>query len=99
MNQDSPFNFARAPGGGRTASTTTAELRQHVDVDVLRALDAIARSKGVDRHVYINSVLSGHVNEMLHEASLVVRQLWGNPLLTEALGAPLEFFEGDLSND
>lgn len=82
--------FAR--GTGRTSSADTMELRQQCDANTLRVLDALARAKGMERPAYIEALLEEHAKEALHEASLVLRQLRGNPLLTEALGAPLENF-------
>ena len=81
--------FAR---GGRTTSIDTMELRQQCDANTLRVLDALARAKGMDRPAYIEALLQEHAKRELHEASMFVRQLRGNPLLLEALGAPLEKF-------
>ncbi len=82
--------FAR--GTGRTSCSDTMELRQQCDANTLRVLDALARAKGMERPAYIEAVLEEHAKEALHEASLIVRQLRGNPLLVEALGAPPETF-------
>lgn len=82
--------FAR--GTGRTSCSDTMELRQQCDANTLRVLDALARAKGMDRPAYIEALLEDHAKEALHEASLIVRQLRGNPLLLDALGAPLETF-------
>lgn len=82
--------FAR--GAGRTSCSDTMELRQQCDANTLRVLDALARAKGMERPAYIEALLEEHAKEALHEASLIVRQLRGNPLLVEALGAPLETF-------
>lgn len=82
--------FAR--GTGRTSCSDTMELRQQCDANTLRVLDALARAKGMERPVYIEALLEEHAKEALHEASLIVRQLRGNPLLVEALGAPPETF-------
>lgn len=77
--------FAR--GTGRTSCSDTMELRQQCDANTLRVLDALARAKGMERPAYIEALLEEHAKEALHEASLIVRQLRGNPLLVEALGA------------
>nr|WP_252980245.1 hypothetical protein [Delftia acidovorans] len=82
--------FAR--GTGRTNCSDTMELRQQCDANTLRVLDALARAKGMERPAYIEALLEEHAKEALHEASLIVRQLRGNPLLVEALGAPPETF-------
>ncbi len=82
--------FAR--GTGRTSCSDTMELRQQCDANTLRVLDALARAKGMERPAYIEALLEEHAKEALHEASLIVRQLRGNPLLVEALGAPPETF-------
>lgn len=82
--------FAR--GAGRTSCSDTMELRQQCDTNTLRVLDALARAKGMERPAYIEALLEEHAKEALHEASLIVRQLRGNPLLVEALGAPPETF-------
>lgn len=82
--------FAR--GTGRTSCSDTMELRQQCDANTLRVLDALARAKGMERPVYIEALLEEHAKEALHEASLIVRQLRGNPLLLDALGAPPETF-------
>lgn len=82
--------FAR--GTGRTSCSDTMELRQQCDANTLRVLDALARAKGMERPAYIGALLEEHAKEALHEASLIVRQLRGNPLLLDALGAPPETF-------
>lgn len=82
--------FAR--GTGRTSCSDTMELRQQCDANTLRVLDALARAKGMERPAYIEALLEEHAKEALHEASLIVRQLRGNPLMVEALGAPPETF-------
>lgn len=81
--------FAR---GSRSTSLDTMELRQQCDANTLRVLDALARAKGMERPAYIEELLEEHAKEALHEASLILRQLRGNPLLLEALGAPPETF-------
>lgn len=81
--------FAR---GGRTTSIDTMELRQQCDANTLRVLDALARAKGMERPAYIEAVLEEHAREALHEASLIVKQLRGNPMFVEALGAAPEKF-------
>lgn len=86
-------NFvAFARGTGRTSCSDTMELRQQCDANTLRVLDALARAKGMERPAYIEALLEEHAKEALHEASLIVRQLRGNPLMVEALGAPPETF-------
>lgn len=82
--------FARATG--RTSCSDTMELRQQCDANTLRVLDALARARGMERPAYIEALLEEHAKRELHEASMFMRQLRGNPLLLEALGAPLETF-------
>ena len=63
-----------------------AELRQLVSVHVLQGLDAIAMAKGLERHAYVEAVLSKEVMTVAHEASVIARCLHGNPLASETNG-------------
>ena len=62
----------------------TKELRGLAPADLVRALDAIALAKGLDRNAYVNEVLHRHVQSYLAELSVVTTILQGNPLLTES---------------
>lgn len=59
----------------------TKELRGLADADLVRALDAIALAKGMDRNHYVNQVLEAHVKLYLDELTVVTQMLRGNPLL------------------
>lgn len=60
------------------------ELRGLAPADLVKALDAIAMARGLDRNAYVNAVLSRHVRSYLDELSVVTASLKGNPLLTES---------------
>ena len=63
-----------------------SELRQLAPTHLLQALDAIAMAKGMERHAYIESVLSAEAKRVAHEASVISRCLQGNPLLSDDAG-------------
>ena len=63
-----------------------SELRQLAPNHLLQALDAIAMAKGMERHAYIESVLSAEAKRVAHEASVISRCLQGNPLLSDDAG-------------
>jgi len=65
-------------------SSETKELRGLAPADLVRALDAIALAKGIDRNAYVNQVLESHVKSYLAELTLVGSMLRGNPLLSES---------------
>ena len=67
-------------------SRDSLELRGQAPADLVRALDAIALAKGVNRTAYVNQVLEAHVKAYFSEYSLVCRALRDNPLLTDATG-------------
>lgn len=60
------------------------ELRGQAPVDLVRALDAIALAKGLDRNAYVNTILQAHVASYLSELSLVMSMCRGNPLLPDS---------------
>lgn len=62
----------------------TKELRGLAPADLVRALDAIALAKGLDRNAYVNQVLEAHVKSYLDELTVVTQMLRGNPLLPES---------------
>lgn len=62
----------------------TKELRGLAPADLVRALDAIALAKGLDRNAYVNQVLELHVKSYLEELTVVTSMLRGNPLLPES---------------
>lgn len=64
--------------------TDTKELRGLAPADLVRALDAIALAKGLDRNAYVNEVLERHVKSYLDELTVVTSMLRGNPLLAES---------------
>lgn len=59
----------------------TKELRGDAPADLVRALDAIALAKGLNRNAYVNDVLEAHVKVYLAELTVVTNMLRGNPLL------------------
>ena len=61
-----------------------SELRQLAPNHLLQALDAVA--KGMERHAYIEAVLTAEVVKVGHEAMVVARCLQGNPLLSDSTG-------------
>lgn len=65
-------------------SSETKELRGLAPVELVKALDAIALAKGMDRNAYINQVLELHVRAYLDELTVVARMLQGNPLLPDS---------------
>lgn len=66
------------------------ELRGLVSNDLAQALDALAMANDQDRHAYIVQILEAHVKKRIHEASLIVRVLRGNPLMTDTQGGKPE---------
>jgi hypothetical protein len=64
-------------------SSDTKELRGLAPAELVRALDAIALAKGMDRNQYVNQVLESHVKAYLDELTVVTAMLRGNPLLPE----------------
>jgi hypothetical protein len=62
----------------------TKELRGLAPSELVRALDAIALAKGLDRNAYVNQVLELHVKSYLEELTVVSSMLRGNPLLPES---------------
>ena len=66
------------------ATPEMKELRGLAPIDLVRALDAIALAKGMDRNAYVNGVLEKHVRSYLDEPNHVTTTLRGNPLLTES---------------
>ena len=66
-----------------------SELRQLAPNHLLQALDAIAMAKGMERHAYIEAVLSAEARRVAHEASVISRCLQGNPLLGSDHGGSL----------
>jgi hypothetical protein len=67
-------------------SADQKELRGLADADLVRALDAIALAKGLDRNAYVNKVLASHVASYFDELRLVHRMCSDNPLLVESHG-------------
>ena len=65
-------------------NTETKELRGLAPADLVRALDAIALAKGLDRTHYVNQVLEAHVKSYLDELTVVTQMLRGNPLLADS---------------
>ena len=72
------------------SSLETKELRGLAPADLVRALDAIALAKGLDRNAYVNQVLECHVKQYLDELTVVTRMLHGNPLLPDAARSQTE---------
>lgn len=66
------------------------ELRGLVSADLAQALDAIAMSRGLDRHAYVVQVLEADVKRVVHEASVIHRVLRGNPYLIQCHGSSAE---------
>lgn len=64
-------------------SIDTKELRGLAPADLVRALDAIALAKGLDRNQYVNKVLEAHVKSYMDELTVVTNMMRGNPLLAE----------------
>lgn len=78
------------PSNSRAANPEIGELRGNCPKPLLSALDALAMARGMDRTSYVNSILSGHVEDEVHKASVLVRTLRGNPFLPEELGGAPE---------
>ena len=66
-----------------------SELRQLAPNHLLQALDAIAMARGMERHAYIEAVLTAEAKKVAHEASVISRCLQGNPLLGSDHGGSL----------
>lgn len=64
--------------------TETKELRGLTDANLVRALDAIALAKGLDRNAYVNEILMAHVVSYVNEMTVVANMLRGNPLLPDS---------------
>ncbi len=71
-------------------ATDKTELRQLAPSSLMQALDAIAMAKGMERHVYVELVLTTEVKRVAHEASVVARCMRGNPLMPESAGVAAE---------
>lgn len=69
-------------------ATDKSELRQLAPTHLLQALDAIAMARGMERHAYIEAVLTAEAKKVAHEAMVLSRCLQGNPLLSDSSGAP-----------
>jgi hypothetical protein len=67
-------------------ATDKSELRQLAPTHLLQALDAIAMARGMERHAYIEAVLTAEAKKVAHEAMVLSRCLQGNPLLSESTG-------------
>lgn len=70
-------------------ATDKSELRQLAPTHLLQALDAIAMARGMERHVYIEAVLTAEAKKVAHEAMVLSRCLQGNPLLGSDHGGSL----------
>lgn len=79
-----------APNPTNRGSGQSMELRGLCPSHIVAALDALAMARGLDRTAYINQVLSSHVQEEVHKASVLVRTLRGNPLLPDDIGGTPE---------
>lgn len=66
------------------------ELRGQAPADLVRALDAIALAKSMDRNQYVNEVLMAHVRQYLSEVSVVQAMLRDNTLMPEGRGSHAE---------
>lgn len=71
-------------------ASDNTELRGIVSADLAQALDAIAMSRGLNRHAYVVQVLEAEVRKVAHEAMLLHRVLRGNTYLTEPCGGKTE---------
>ena len=67
-------------------ATDKSELRQLAPTHLLQALDAIAMARGMERHAYIEAVLTAEAKKVAHEAMVLSRCLQGNPLLSDSTG-------------
>lgn len=85
---DPEIMFARSRHG--TAASAPMELRGQCPGHIVAALDALAMARGMDRTAYVNVVLGAHVAEEVNRASVLVRSLRGNPLLSDEVGAASE---------
>lgn len=65
-----------------------SELRQLAPTHLLQALDATAMARGMERHAYIEAVLTAEAKKVAHEAMVLSRCLQGNPLLSDGSGVP-----------
>ena len=64
-------------------ASDTKELRGEAPADLVRALDALALSRDMNRHAYVVEVLEKHVKQELHRVTLITAMMRGNPLLTD----------------
>jgi hypothetical protein len=71
-------------------ATDKSELRQLAPTHLLQALDAIAMTKGMERHAYIEAVLTAEAKKVAHEAMVLSRCLHGNPLAPDGDGTKAE---------
>ena len=71
-------------------SADKTELRGLVSAHLAQALDAIAMSRGMDRHSYVVQVLDQEVKRVAHEAMVLHRALRGNPYGGEPDGVATE---------
>lgn len=66
-----------------------SELRQLAPSHLLQALDAIAMAKGMERHAYIEAVLTAdQAYAALSQAAIKVHGAFAHPCLSESSGAP-----------
>ena len=71
-------------------ASDNTELRGVVSADLAQALDAIAMSRGMNRHAFVVQILDAEVKRIAHEAMLLHRVLRGNAYLTEPCGGSAE---------
>lgn len=71
-------------------ATDKTELRGLVSHDLASALDAIAFSRGMDRHAYVVAELEKVVIREAHAANVLHRMLRGNPYGLELDGTGAE---------
>jgi hypothetical protein len=81
MTDNNPEQHHTAYARGGNEKT---ELRGLAPADLVKALDAIALAKGLDRNAHVVNVLEAHVKSYLDEMTLVSSMMRGNPLLPEA---------------
>ena len=62
-----------------------SELRQLAPTHLLQALDAIAMAKSMERHTYIEAVLSAEAKRVAHEA-IKVHGAFAHPRLSDSTG-------------
>lgn len=81
MTDNNPEQHQTAYARGANEKT---ELRGLAPADLVKALDAIALAKSLDRNAYVVSVLEAHVKSYIDELTLVSNMMRGNPLLPDA---------------